>query len=750
MAKESKPTQTECSETAAEAVTPVKVPKERVHFRTLLAGNPNFFGNLPTSELPAVVPIQGNTNFEEIGCVGFHPQSRRLDAVVYVTQPFGYGGDICSSGTQECVRFYLSYDNGANWVDLGTASFTVYDVPEGTIGPRRLEYAVSVPCAPKEKLCLFRNVLRVRAILSWNQCPPANQPNWIPVWGEVHNTFIQVQPRKLIPWFELVNEYKLKLPPQLVPLIDLDQNAQIKAPAELSLAQLHALYKDKGVEPHRYALPAVQKLIAQPGFGGEFAGLPPKGLFAELGLKFDDIIGPILNPGDGSTFYEELECVGFNPVTSELAAVLRVKRPNGYSGGLCTQGSREYVTFWADLNANGTFETCLGTASVQVYDVQDMPPEGLEYSVYLPVNFNAHKRLCQQGPRLIPIRAILSWNAPALCPFPNQAPVWGNREDTLILLPPGKANEPGDFRPVLYNISTIAVCDIEQGSGLTSAGDRPFGGDVYIVGDIPGANSLPGPDRIKYRLFVRELPPFPQPPGSWQPVANDFGVTIEQQIGLLTQFPFTQQVDATGYYTYRDYGIGTGTWRRVAAPYVGLLGVWHTAKPMSGKWEIRVEALDTLTNTTYVADVTHCPDASTRQNVIIALDEDPPVPAITITDFSIDNGVTWQPAIACGDFIAGVRIRGTYGVTDEHFGSLSLSVEPSGPANGASPSPSSRSYPIVPTTGESGTWTLNTAGMDPCGYVVRIDVSDRTIVSANGGWIGHATVGFCLKATPQA
>ena len=28
-------------------------------------------------------------------------------------QPFGYGGDICSSGTPEYVRFYLSFDNGA-------------------------------------------------------------------------------------------------------------------------------------------------------------------------------------------------------------------------------------------------------------------------------------------------------------------------------------------------------------------------------------------------------------------------------------------------------------------------------------------------------------------------------------------------------------------------------------------------------------------------------------------------------------
>ena len=37
---------------------------------------------------------------------------------------------------------------------------------------------------------------------------------------------------------------------------------------------------------------------------------------------------------------------------------------------------------------------------------------------------------------IVRIRAILSWATPAPCAFPDRAPVWGNREDTLILLPP--------------------------------------------------------------------------------------------------------------------------------------------------------------------------------------------------------------------------------------------------------------------------------------------------------------------------
>src|SRR4249920_325963 len=96
-----------------------QVPKERTHFRALLLSNPNYFGNLPVSSFAPVFPIQANKTYEEIGCVGFQPQAKRLDAVVYVKEPFGYGGGICTKGTQEHVRFYVSFDNGVSWIDQG-------------------------------------------------------------------------------------------------------------------------------------------------------------------------------------------------------------------------------------------------------------------------------------------------------------------------------------------------------------------------------------------------------------------------------------------------------------------------------------------------------------------------------------------------------------------------------------------------------------------------------------------------------
>src|SRR6476469_2964466 len=73
--------------------------QERNRFRALILANPNYFGNIKGSKLKPVLNIQSNTTYEEIGCVGFQPQFNQLDAVVFVKQPTGYGGDVCSNGT---------------------------------------------------------------------------------------------------------------------------------------------------------------------------------------------------------------------------------------------------------------------------------------------------------------------------------------------------------------------------------------------------------------------------------------------------------------------------------------------------------------------------------------------------------------------------------------------------------------------------------------------------------------------------
>jgi hypothetical protein len=98
---------------ATSAAEAAKLPKERSQFRALILVNPNYFGNIKVSPFPPVVKKAGDTSFEQIGVGGFQPQFNRLDAVVYIKRPSGYGDGLCTDGTPEFVRFYISFDNGA-------------------------------------------------------------------------------------------------------------------------------------------------------------------------------------------------------------------------------------------------------------------------------------------------------------------------------------------------------------------------------------------------------------------------------------------------------------------------------------------------------------------------------------------------------------------------------------------------------------------------------------------------------------
>src|SRR4030095_16630064 len=131
-------------------------------------------------------------------------------------------------------------------------------------------------------------------------------------------------------------------------------------------------YKGKGVPPHRFAFKELHAFTASasPLSAEAFAKLIP-GVTLEPGIV--DVLFP---KSDGDTSFEELTCIGLDPNTPDtLVGVIQVKKISGYSGGPCTDGSLEYVTFWGDFDGNGSFETCLGTASVRVYDLSKIPPE---------------------------------------------------------------------------------------------------------------------------------------------------------------------------------------------------------------------------------------------------------------------------------------------------------------------------------------------------------------------------------------
>jgi len=252
---------------------------------------------------------------------------------------------------------------------------------------------------------------------------------------------------------------------------------------------------------------------------------------------------------------------------------------------------------------------------------------------------------------------------------------------------------------------------------------------VTITGYVyPASNLSAGALPFKYRISVSD-----DGGATWTALNDTF--TVSRQLipwgGIPTPLSdSTQNVDLSGitagYYTYRaDWTTGPGDALIVVAGNV--LAKWQTAGKSNDLWQIKMDVYDPSTSTFFPAVNT----------ATILLDNVAPVPSITITS---GGG-------SCGDFYVGDTISGNYSVTDLHFYELSLELLPGG-GTFTAPVPLPRFWtdPGASTLGDSGTWTLDTSGLPPCGYVVVLNAWDRTIV--NSGYIGNYNdqpVGFCLK-----
>jgi hypothetical protein len=673
---------------------------ERAAFKTLLLTNPNYFGNLAESPFKPIFPISGNTHYEELACLGYHPQNQHLEGVVYIYQPSGYGTDICGPGTPEYVRFYLSFDNGATWQDQGMTSFQAYNIPQGTEGGKRLEYAVSLAVNPNRRFCLSDPLIRARAILSWNNPPPANQPNWPPVWGNVREANILVEPFRFFPPFELFELAKIKLPPYLSEVLDLETPIPAKVKS-LGAMELAALYKDKGVPAHRFAFKELASYMTAPTTlsAEAFLSLLP-------GIQFEPNLGELLFPKtDGDTSFEELKCIGLDPNSPDtLVGVIQVKKTLGYSGGPCTNGSTEYVTFWGDFDGNGSFETCLGTTDVRVYDLANVPLGGVYYAVRLPVNLNEYRQACKKGPRVVRIRAILSWNSAVPCANPNQVPTWGNREETLINIAPSAGAPAGK----IAILGGIPVSFISSANGLTTATA------VFATNNLP-PDSLGRPCPFAARVSVQGAPLLGHsykveviPFGGGAPTAIVTDLTLTRLDG--TTFTHSANL-VTGRFDYVPFTDNVNS----------LLAEWDTTG--DAKWYVRLSTFDAANN--LVGTDTH----------LIQLDNTGPDASIDITT-GVGN---------CGKFSIGIVLAGNFIARDTYLGSYSLGVEPAvNPAGVGVPSPSSGLANTAPAPGDA--WSLNTAGMQACGYVIRVVAADRAIVNSQS--VGHSaadSAGFCLE-----
>ncbi len=706
----------------------LKYERERAQFRALLLSNPNYFGNLKTDAVKPVLPLQNDTTYEELKCVGCQPQFDRLDAVVYVKQPTGYLGGLCSNGSPEYVRFYLSFDGGATWQDQGLTSFTAYNTT--TPKPIRypLEYAATLKIDPKKRFCFSDPLLPlVRAILSWNNPPPPATPDFPPIWGNVLDARIQIEPRRHFILPELLTELTLKLPPKAELVLPPAASLESVEATALSLAELHQLYQGTDVPAHRYLAEPLQGLVsAAPAAAGPNLDLAVS--LPAFGIALPPLVDAFLQT-DGNTRYEELKCVGLEPNQAALVGVLTVKLEDGYLGELqkCRPGSKEYVAFWVDW---GTGFQHVGTTSVTVHDIKRMAPMDLSYSLFLPIDLATKRRPCAEGPRTARVRAILSWHVPPDPTDPDFRPTWGNREETNVLIDPGTELPRG--APYLENVGGMEVAKINAlgfANGASNvagfrATNSPFGGMIRLAGHLgypPDLSSGAAP--FKYRIYLSS-----DGGSTWQRLTESFPIGRLQLLNGVwsTLSSLTQVPDADDWFEYREDLTGA-----VGNPMIfvnqNTLGRWSTGSGMTGLWKIRLEVKDPLTSSVIPG----------TQVVATRLDNANPKATITITS---GGG-------SCADFTIGSVISGSYAVTDEHFGSLALSVLPGlGGGSFTAPTPLPREYPLVPSAGDSGTWSLNTAGMTKCGYVVHLYASDRTIVNSGGiGWDTSADVGLCLR-----
>lgn len=664
------------------------LPRERTHFRELLlAGH---FKPAPAQSGPP----QGNTTYEQLTCIGYRPQLKRLDAVVQIKQPVGYSGGICTAGSQEYVRFFASTDNGGSWTDLGFTSFTTWDVP----GPKPLDFDVSLPVDLAAACCKDENLVLIRGVLSWDVPPPANPAGPI-VFGNGLDVTVQVAPFVLAPLSELL--LCLPVPVKLdeaSQIADLDQVVEFGPAQPLTVQQLRELYQDTEVPASRFLLSQVTKALANPA--ALSAGAALEGI-ADLG----SIIGILIDP-QGDEYYEELGCVGLNTGADELVATVHIKRPGGYLGGLCTAGSREYVAFWADWGSGSGFEYA-GTASVNVHDIASIPAAGLQYSVSLPFpEAITRRKPCKDGPLAVTIRAVLSWDTPPSDTNPFAVPVWGGHLEALTLIPAG---QPVTGGPLMTTIGSMPVPSISDVTGLATgtavipsigyANACPFGGGLAIAGRvIDPATGLYGGPGIQFRVLVSENGGL-----SFTPLTQQFQVTPVNSV-----FPVTQKPDpVTGWCDYLDvdgdllgtfYSSGNGqAWISVQAQQYGVF-MGATA------WKL------------------------------VQLDNTAPAPL----DIVITSG-----AGSCGDFHPGDTLSGSYSAADnENLGVVEVGVV--APIPGAT---ITKTVAVKTLTSESGTWTLQIpTTAEPCGYVMVLNAWDNTIVNSGViGFLGEAFRGFCLR-----
>ncbi len=161
----------------------------RLSLRALLLASPDYFGKITNNSFKVVLGIWRETTYESIGHVHFSPDVEQLQATIHMNEDGGYSDDMCVASSKEHVRFYLSYDGGASWLDVGLSSIDVHN----HAGPKPQQETVAVGVNRTLAVSILDRLPIVRAILSWNVPPPKDMPEWVPIWGDVLDARIDLE-----------------------------------------------------------------------------------------------------------------------------------------------------------------------------------------------------------------------------------------------------------------------------------------------------------------------------------------------------------------------------------------------------------------------------------------------------------------------------------------------------------------------------------------------------------------------------
>lgn len=144
------------------------------------------------ASLKKFIALKGNTTYEELHCVGADYHKEALVATLQVKKTAGYSGDLCKSGSKEHVAFWIQTEPECKWVYAGSAFVTAHDIDV----KGGLSYSVVLPFdfSKYRKPCSTPVVLKVRGVLSWNVAPSTTDPNKVPYWGNIVDSYVQIAP----------------------------------------------------------------------------------------------------------------------------------------------------------------------------------------------------------------------------------------------------------------------------------------------------------------------------------------------------------------------------------------------------------------------------------------------------------------------------------------------------------------------------------------------------------------------------